>query len=1041
MVYYPVQRTVPSGDVDQTLFVSDGSTDLADALRVTALPYPTDHRVTFSMWSISGGVDTEIIVNVLGTPFFVPVSSDWTRCELTVEEPVGTDILITPTDASGFYLHKAQLELGGTASDWVPSPDEFIVGSVIAMTEREVYIGTQIFEIDIANGAEMLHMDENGMVTGDLTVTKKLTSPNMAEKYAGSSVIMLGSPSGIPNTNLKLLPGNFDIRYINFKMESDGEGGVDVVSGSSWDICRYAFGKRTNIKIKALTVNSASAFNSVLPIVYEKNSTYYPLSASDINSIIDADAVLINCKKTETGTAATYTPSSFSQYSTDHMLQISNGNLAVESASGCDIYRMAFGSRTRMRITALTDGTTVPSSAQLAYELDGLYFQPAVGVNAAIFEADALLINHYGSGYIDWSSVSSTTLTPSSFSKVDELRALSLFGGSIYKVVNADYDTYAYAFGQRKTIKMESISSSGLQNVVSVCGKRGSTYYQISTDPIELDEIYINCYVGGKQTLTSDSFSDLRLANHYMSTTGGVFTYPEDSDWDIYKYEFSEPVTLKIADVTRHSGTPSDITTLGYRKEENGTGVWYGLGESNEGNTITGVTDLLINYNHTDNVYSADSVSFRVVSSGTPTYSVSSVTFKQVNSSATVGYSITSVSAKLNPGTSRDYSITQFEYVDDLAGDPDVYETIPELANALNNKLLASDVTVNVVSDVYGDSWFGGMSGIGGLTINGNGHSLVSNMSIYNQNTPVTINNAVIKGSVGLSGCRHICFDSCVLNGNGNPAALYAGRSSGCQMINSSIYNAGILVVVQSGSTFAASDLRGGDSTTGFISAEYSNIMMSGSRPQGNVLLTACLTSPADISSLGTAYGSGTSGSQADAKTTRFVSASGSWTYYKNYEASQGSWYSSNDGFVRQGYLDMGTTGKKMVSGVMWFPRAQLLDLTLRSATLTLTRKSGSGTSGNVDVYLWGTMAFSTGGHATPNAVSYGQIGVIGNGETKEFAIPVSAVESLRNESIGGLMLQVGDNTLKSGRAYSRNYAVFYGAGTEYAPVLKLIGQ
>ena len=89
-----MERTVPSGAVDRTLFVSGGSYSRTDAIRIRSLPYPPGYKMTFSMWCCTGGADTEIIIRALGQPFVMPVNGLWKRCEYVVNVPVGTDILI-----------------------------------------------------------------------------------------------------------------------------------------------------------------------------------------------------------------------------------------------------------------------------------------------------------------------------------------------------------------------------------------------------------------------------------------------------------------------------------------------------------------------------------------------------------------------------------------------------------------------------------------------------------------------------------------------------------------------------------------------------------------------------------------------------------------------------------------------------------------------------------------------------------------------------------------------------------------------------------
>ena len=68
------------------------------------------------------------------------------------------------------------------------------------------------------------------------------------------------------------------------------------------------------------------------------------------------------------------------------------------------------------------------------------------------------------------------------------------------------------------------------------------------------------------------------------------------------------------------------------------------------------------------------------------------------------------------------------------------------------------------------------------------------------------------------------------------------------------------------------------------------------------------------------------------------------------------------------------------------------------------------------------------------------QIGTIANGETKTFTIPTAAVTQLKNGTIKGLMLQVSDMSVRSGKGYSTNYANFYGVeSTAYLPILTVV--
>ena len=77
---------------------------------------------------------------------------------------------------------------------------------------------------------------------------------------------------------------------------------------------------------------------------------------------------------------------------------------------------------------------------------------------------------------------------------------------------------------------------------------------------------------------------------------------------------------------------------------------------------------------------------------------------------------------------------------------------------------------------------------------------------------------------------------------------------------------------------------------------------------------------------------------------------------------------------------------------------------TIKSATLTLYRLTGSGSGSEKTVYLWAIS--NTGASGTPVlAASFGALGTIGRGKQVSFSIPTSAVQGLASGSYGGLCL------------------------------------
>lgn len=93
----------------------------------------------------------------------------------------------------------------------------------------------------------------------------------------------------------------------------------------------------------------------------------------------------------------------------------------------------------------------------------------------------------------------------------------------------------------------------------------------------------------------------------------------------------------------------------------------------------------------------------------------------------------------------------------------------------------------------------------------------------------------------------------------------------------------------------------------------------------------------------------------------------------------------------------------------------------MRSATLTITRLTGSGSGGSVYMYLYGISNTTNSG--TPSLTySVGNIGFIARGQTLQITLPNALVQGLANGTYGGLCLYEG--AYNFGRsAYSSNYS------------------
>ena len=121
----------------------------------------------------------------------------------------------------------------------------------------------------------------------------------------------------------------------------------------------------------------------------------------------------------------------------------------------------------------------------------------------------------------------------------------------------------------------------------------------------------------------------------------------------------------------------------------------------------------------------------------------------------------------------------------------------------------------------------------------------------------------------------------------------------------------------------------------------------------------------------------------------------------------RGSWRTDTLDVVQGLYSDSGYNSSLYWNrGCMWFGalRSVLSGTTIEAATLTIHRKTGSGSSNPRSVYLCAITNTTNSG--TPSiAASYGVIGVIGRNETLSVNVPLAMIQGLANGTYGGLCL------------------------------------
>lgn len=362
---------------------------------------------------------------------------------------------------------------------------------------------------------------------------------------------------------------------------------------------------------------------------------------------------------------------------------------------------------------------------------------------------------------------------------------------------------------------------------------------------------------------------------------------------------------------------------------------------------------------------------------------------------------------------------------------------LQETFDALNGRFLTGDVTISLSADQYGMFVLKGVYGVAAsVSIVGNGHSINGALTVYNcKLVNINIGGVTINGNgsstpLALMDAGFVSVSGVTINGGGAETAVDANYGTRLMMYDNGLYNASNLIRLGHCTEGSLVQLRGG-TCTNYLRADGARWTMSGTRPDGTYAQeNTCLHAPENPDSLTIDYG--TSQPPVTPVTTVSFTANVTGTYYPS-----GHWINS-DNYIRQGFE--GKTSTRKDYGCMWFNAGALAGKTIKSAMLTLTRRSGKGRSSSVTVTLWTTTLTGKSGKPTDTMASLGEIGKIQNGETATFSIPTSAISVIA--AGGGLVTYTGETANAANKDYSPNYAHFYGVDTDGpAPVLTVTYQ
>ena len=379
------------------------------------------------------------------------------------------------------------------------------------------------------------------------------------------------------------------------------------------------------------------------------------------------------------------------------------------------------------------------------------------------------------------------------------------------------------------------------------------------------------------------------------------------------------------------------------------------------------------------------------------------------------------------------------------SGSSDTYfRSLGEAVQAVNNRYLRSNVNIFLPSSsgsIYepNGTLILGVSGPGTLMIYGySACTLVSYISVKGCSAHVKFQNVSLRESRPMNGSNrnsylvtlllnhHVEINGCTLDANNVTYDSIYCRCTHCYVYNTGLYNALQGLEVFMGWAFMQNTK--GSCTWSMVS--YGGYIIAagtvpqGSRGSGNNGQLVATNVTVDT---GTAISAVT----PDSTTTQYA------TLTKSY---RGGWRSDTVDVIQGVYSDYGYSSSLSWNyGCMWFGnlKSTLSGKTIKSATLTLHRKTGSGSGSAKTLYLCAISNTSASG--TPSiSVNYGAIGTIGRDAQVTFAVPVAAVQGLANGTYGGLCLYESPYNFGSS-TYSSCYMRMSGTDSNLKPYLQVV--
>lgn len=364
-----------------------------------------------------------------------------------------------------------------------------------------------------------------------------------------------------------------------------------------------------------------------------------------------------------------------------------------------------------------------------------------------------------------------------------------------------------------------------------------------------------------------------------------------------------------------------------------------------------------------------------------------------------------------------------------------VYRSLADALAALSNRSLGYDVTISVLGDSYGMAELCGLCGSAhGLTITGNGHSIIGSFRAANCPVSISVSDLTFAWSAAggrsyaanFDACARVNLNRCVVNGNGTTTGLHLAWGTRATAEDCAFYNVSdSLVIAGDNVDLTMIDAKG--SGPYFIWTDGAVVKWQGTRPSGSWWQGVVSITSGDLAAL--TVDSGTETPQEQTIQTATWAATGADSYAGGYVNSWNYPRGGGNDDVYQGF----TVDAGRIYGCIWFDNASIRQTlngkTVKQAALRLTPRLYTGTGRAVDVRLVGisTAYASRSGAPTVAGTDYGVIGKLTPGQTVTATIPPIAAEELADGVIEGFALFSEDSGAIAGERYSANYARFDG--------------